>query len=111
MPPFVAKRRCVELLNAFGKEEGYPYGRPSGFFQNSLTDCRRRSTSHTVYSPFPYLSRWHGVSALTETVGIKKAKRARTSFEDFSTAAPLARLDFSHPEDTALLLYQRAAPG
>src|SRR6516162_1216717 len=56
-----------------------------------MTDCRRRSTSHTVYSLCSYVTRWHGaVSALTETAGMRKAKRARPSFEKFSTTILLA---------------------
>src|SRR5262249_15675552 len=87
MQPFVAKRRRREWLpRARGDEEGYAEGCPSGFFQNRLTDCRRRSTSHTVYSLCSYVTRWHGADcARTETAGMRKTKRARPNFEGFST--------------------------
>jgi hypothetical protein len=59
---------------------------PSGFFQNSFTDCRRRSTSQTVYSLCSYVTGWHGAdSARIEISGRRKTKRDRPSFEKLST--------------------------
>src|SRR5215472_4140334 len=54
-------------------------------------DCRRRSTSQTVYLLCSYVTGWHGAdSARIETSGTRKTKRARTNFEKFSATTLLA---------------------
>jgi hypothetical protein len=48
-------------------------------------DCRRRSTSQTVYSLCSYVTGWHGVDSARIETGMRKTKRARPSFKKFST--------------------------
>jgi hypothetical protein len=58
-------------------------------------DCRRRSTSQTVYSLCSYVTGWHGAdSARTENSGMRKMKRTRPSFEKFSTTTLFDLLDW-----------------
>ena len=65
------------------------------FSRAALTDCRRRSTSQTVYSLCSNVTVWHGVdSARTETSEMRKTKRARPSFEKFSTTILFDLLDW-----------------